>query len=258
VVSEERGEVSLALAGELEKIDTPEHLSNQLNLLLSSPVQEAGKSSFGKRLYRNFWAKLATVLLIFISWLIITAREGEITNTFVPVKFHNLPQRFLLTKSSPDEVEVQLKTFSSLIPTPKEGEISADIDLSKIKEGSNNIPVRKADFRLPPGITVSRVKPLAIRVNIEKKARKWLRVQPDITGRLPGKLKLRKIKIEPSSVLVEGPENTLSQLDEIETEEINLSGVRQTGEIEVKLAPPSPQLKVLSEASVKIYMITGR
>ena len=258
VVSEERGEVSLALAGELQKINTPEHLSNQLNLLLSSPVQEAGKSSFGKRLYRNFWAKLATVLLIFISWLIITAREGEITNTFVPVKFHNLPQRFLLTKSSPDEVEVQLKTFSSLIPTPKEGEISADIDLSKIKEGSNNIPVRKEDFRLPPGIAVTRVKPLAIRVNIEKKARKWLRVQPDITGRLPGKLKLRKIKIEPSLVLVEGPENTLSQLDEIETEEINLSGVRQTGEIEVKLAPPSPQLKVLSEASVKIYMITGR
>jgi diadenylate cyclase len=229
-----------------------------LNSLLSSPVQEAGKSSFWKQFYRNFWAKLITVLLVFVSWFIITAREGEITNTFVPVKFHNLPQGVLLTKSFPDEVEVQLKTFSSLIPAPKEGEISVDIDLSKIKEGLNNVPIRKEDFKLTPGIAVSRVKPLVIRVHIEKKARKWLHVQPKITGRLTGNLKLRKIKVEPSSVLVEGPENTLSQLDEIDTEEINLSGIRQSEDIDIKLAPPSAQLRVLSDSSVKIRMITAR
>jgi diadenylate cyclase len=258
VVSEERGEVSLALAGELHKIDTPEQLANKLNSLLTSPVPEVSKSSYGKRLYRNFWAKLITILLVFISWLIITAREGEITNTIVPVKFHNLPQAFLLTKSSPVEIEVQLKTFSSLIPTPKEGAISADIDLSKIKEGINSVPVRKEDFKLPPGITVNRIKPSVIRVNIQKKSRKWLRVQPKMSGRLPGNLNLRKIKVEPSSVLVEGPENTLSQLDRIETEELNLSAMRQNEEMEIKLVTPSSQIRVLSDGNVKIRMITAR
>jgi diadenylate cyclase len=258
VVSEERGEVSLALAGELEKIDTPEQLSNHLNGLLSSPVQEACKPSLWERLSRNFWPKLITVFLVFITWLIITAREGEITSTSVPVRFHNLPQGFLLTKSSPDEVEVQLKTFSNLIPTPKEGEIAVDIDLSKIREGFNNIAIEKEDFKLPPGIVVSRVKPSVLRINIEKKTRKWLHVEAKIVGRSARKLKIKRIKVEPPSVMVEGPQHTLSQLEDIETEEINLAGIRQDTVFEKKLVPPAGQVKLLWEGNVKIRMITAR
>ena len=39
-ISEERGEVTLALSGELEKIDTPEHLSEKLHGILMPPDQE--------------------------------------------------------------------------------------------------------------------------------------------------------------------------------------------------------------------------
>lgn len=258
VVSEERGEVSLALAGELEKINTPEQLSNRLNGLLSSPVQEACKTSLWERLRRNFWPKLITVFLVFITWLIITAREGEITNTSVPVRFHNLPQGFLLTKSSPDEVEIQLKTFSSLIPAPKEGEIAADIDLSKVKEGFNTITIKKEDFKLPSGIVISRVKPSVLRISIDKKARKWLHVEAGIIGRPAGKLKIKKIKVEPSLVMVEGPEKILSQLEDIKTEEINLSGIRQNIIVGRKLVPPATQVKLLWEGDVKIRVITAR
>jgi YbbR domain-containing protein len=198
------------------------------------------------------------VLVVFISWLIINAREGEITNTNVPVKFYNLSQDFLLTKSSPDEIEVQLRSFSGLIPAPKENEIAANIDLSKIKEGNNIITIKKEDFKLPPGVVVTRVRPSTLRVSIGKKARKWLRVEPKITGRLPGKLKIRKINIEPSSVLVEGSENMLSRLEDIETEEIDLSGIQQSAIIEKKLVSPATQLRVIWDGNVKIHVITSR
>ena len=258
VVSEERGEVSFALSGELRRIDTPETLAGVLNGLLYSPVQEGTKPSLWHRLHRNFWSKVITVLLVFITWLIITAREGEITNTLAPVKFRNLPENYLLTKSYPDGVEVQLKTVSSLIPAPKEGEVAAEVDLSSFKEGSSSIPVRKEDFRLPPGIIVTRVKPSAVKVTIEKKVHKWLQVKARMTGEVPGKRRLRKIKVEPSAVKVEGPESIMSRLEIIETEPVALSGIRQSTTVEKKLVAPSTQVRLLGDGNVKVTLLLTR
>ncbi|HET6421558.1 MAG TPA: diadenylate cyclase CdaA [Geobacteraceae bacterium] len=258
VVSEERGVVSLALSGNLRKVDTPEQLAGLLNAVLYSPVQETAKPFAWKRLYRNFWPKLITVLLVFTTWLIITAREGEITNIFVPATFRNLPEGFLLTKTSPDELEVQLKTFSGLIPTPKEGEVVAEVDLSQAKEGNNNIVVKKEDIKLPSGVIVNRIKPPILKVTIEKKARKWLPVEANLVGKLEGKQRLRKIKIEPSSVLVEGSEGILSKLEAIKTEEINLSAIHQSETVERKLILPASQVRILLDGSVRVRMSVAR
>ncbi len=254
VVSEERGSVSLALSGKLQKVNTPEQLAGLLNTVLYSPVQEVAKPTIWKRLYRNFWPKLITLFLVFITWLIITARAGEITNMFVPVTFRNLPEGFLLTKTSPSELEVQLKTFSGLIPAPKEGEVAAEIDLSQAKEGNNNILVKKEEMKLPSGVIVNRIKPPILKVNIERKARKWLRVEANLVGRLAGERKLRRIKVEPSAVMVEGPQNTLSRLGDIRTDEINLSGIHQNVTLDKRLILPASQVKILYDGNVKVKL----
>ncbi len=173
VVSEERGEVSLALSGTLRKIDTPEQLAGLLNDLLYSPVRETPKPLlWWKQLHRNFWKKAFTVMLVFLSWLIISTREGEITTVSVPVTFRNLPKNYMLVRSSPDDLEIQVKTRSSLVPTPAEGEIAAEIDLSGVKEGYNIIPVKKQDFKLPSGVVINRLRQNAVSVFVEKSRRK--------------------------------------------------------------------------------------
>jgi len=147
-----------------------------------------------------------------------------------------------------------LKTFSGLIPAPKEGEAVAEIDLSQTREGNNNIAVRKEDLKLPPGVIVNRVKPAFLKITVEKKARKWLRVDAKVIGMLPGKHRLRRIKVEPSVVMVEGPESTLSRLEGIDTEEINLSEVRQNAILEKKLILPASQVRVISDVKVKLAL----
>jgi diadenylate cyclase len=257
VVSEERGVVSLALSGCIQKLDTAEQLAGLLNRLLYVPVHEESKPLHLNRVYKNFWPKLITVLLVFITWLIITAREGEITNTLVPVKFQNLPANYLLTKSTPDDIEVQLRTFSSLIPVPKDGDISAEVDLSRINEGNNTVPIKKEDFRLPTGVIVTRVKPSVLRINIEKKAQKLLKIEPVVVGSLPGKQKLKKIKVDPGTVMVEGPEKSLARLGNIQTEEIFLQSIHRNITLERKLVTPSSQVRLLWDGKVKIKISLG-
>ncbi|AJE03961.1 diadenylate cyclase CdaA [Geobacter pickeringii] len=257
IVSEERGEVGLALGGEIERIGTAEELAERLRGLLYPQRQEKVRLPLRQLLFRNLVPKIVTVLAVVASWLVITTKQGGIFTVTVPIKFHNLPANVVLVKSAPEEVEVQLKVFSSLIPSPKQLDIVADLDLSNVREGVNNLAIREGDMKLPLGVVVTTVNPPMARVTVARKVRKPLRVKAKTVGELPGRLRLQKIRVEPGEVLVEGPEYLMTQFDTIRTEEINLGQFRESAVVDAKLVPPSPQLRVLREEPVRVRIVAS-
>ncbi|MGD0842829.1 MAG: diadenylate cyclase CdaA [Geobacteraceae bacterium] len=250
IVSEERGEVSLALAGKLRMMATPELLSEELHLLLAHTAPEAVKISVRHRFFSNLWPKMITLLLVSACWLIITAKQGGIVTVTAPLKFHNLPDKLALVKASPEEVEVQLKAISGLIPSPKQLDITADMNLAKTREGVNQLAIKNDDFQLPLGVMITGINPSVIKVTVEKKVRKTLQVKVKTTG----KQSFRKVKVDPSEVEAEGPEHVMEQLDTVETEEVNLSGLQRGTEVEKRLLSPAPQVKLLREEPVKVRL----
>jgi uncharacterized protein (TIGR00159 family) len=250
VISEERGEVTLALSGQLETIDTPEHLSGRLHALLVHPAPEVTRISLRRWLFSNLWSKLTILLLVCICWLIITARQGGIVTVNAPLKFHNLPEGLALMKSSPEEVEVQLKAVSSLSPSPKALDIMADLDLAKSREGVNHLSVKSSDFQLPLGVIVTGINPSVVKVTMEKKVRKTLRIKVRTSGRQT----FRKITVDPPVVVAEGPEHVMGRLDSVETEEVSLSGLSPGTVLEKRLLSPAPQVKILREEPVRVSL----
>jgi uncharacterized protein (TIGR00159 family) len=248
VVSEERGEVSLALAGQLTRIDTPELLSERLHSLLVQPAPEAARISYSRILFSDLWTKLTILLLVCISWLIITAKQGGIVTVTAPLKFHNLPEGLALVKSSPEELEVQLKAFSSLTPSPKQIDITADMDLAGTKEGINTLSVKSSDFQLPLGVIISGINPSTVKVTMEKKVHKTLRIRAKTSGGHPR----GKLRIDPPTVEAVGPEHLLERIDSVDTEEINVSALEHGEVIEKRLLSPAPQVKLIREEPVKI------
>jgi len=255
IVSEERGEVTLALAGEIEKIDTPEHLSEKLHSLLVPPDQEVVRVSLREKMFSNLRPKLVTLFLVFISWLVITAKQGGILTVTAPIKFHNLPVNLVLVRNTPEEVDVQVKVISRLIPSPRQLDIVADIDLAKIREGTNQLAIKSDDLQLPLGVTVSGINPSVVKVVAERKVRKNLRTRAKTIGTLPEGKHLVKLRVIPASVAAEGPEHVLAQLDSVATEEIDLADIRQSMVIEKGLLQPAPQVKLLREDPVKIQLV---
>jgi len=172
IVSEERGEVSLSLAGELELIRSQGELHEKLTSLLLPLSREAQRVGLKSRLFANFWPKLAVFVLVVVSWLLITFRQGEIFTVTAPITFHNLPETLTLTRSTPEEVDLQLKAYSNLVASPRQLDIVIDIDLSKAKEGGNSMPIRKEDIKLPPGVVVASMGRSLVRVTTERKTDK--------------------------------------------------------------------------------------
>jgi len=258
VVSEERGTVSLALEAQLQPIVSAEQLAERLQDLLAAPVPEPAAASLQRRFFSNIWPKVVTVLLVVICWLVITARQGGIITVTVPIKFRNLPDSLVLMRSVPEEVEVQLKSLSSLIPTPKQMDIVADVDLAKVRDGVHQLAIPADTFQLPLGVVVTGVTPSQVKVTVERKVRKELPVQLRTTGSPPRNLLIKKMRVEPVTVTVVGPESSLAELEAVPTEELDLAQVRQSGVVEKKLLAPRPQLKFLPEEPIRVRIVAAR
>ena len=256
IVSEERGEVGLALAGELETVGSAERLAEKLQGLLYPQRQEKVHISVRQRLLRNLLPKLVTTLVVLVSWLVITTKQGGIFTVAVPIKFHNLPGNAVLLKSSPEEVELQLKVFSSLIPSPKQLDLVADLDLANVRDGSNTLAIRESDLNLPLGVVVTSMNPSSVKVTIGKKMQKTLQVKPLLKGAPSGRQRLQRVRVEPSEVVVEGPEHVLAEIDTLQTEEVNLDGIRQSTVVETRLVSPSSQLRILNDEPVRVRIVT--
>jgi YbbR domain-containing protein len=101
---------------------------------------------------------------------------------------------------------------------------------------------------------VTGINPSMIRVFVEKKVRKMLRVKVRTTGRLAGRLQSRKLKVDPPAVEAEGPEHIISQLDSVETEEVNLAALQSGMVLEKRLRAPAPDVKLLRDEPVNIRL----
>lgn len=163
VVSEERGEVSLAEAGELTILHTPTQLKKSLEDLLT-PQEQQQQRSLIKRLLNNLLPKTAVLLGVTIIWLLLSARQGEVAIVPVPLTFHGLPNGMTLTRVSPEEITVRLRSVSGLVPSPRQLDLTADLDLGGVQEGHNTLRVALSHVRVPSGMTVVGLEPSTVRV----------------------------------------------------------------------------------------------
>lgn len=172
VISEERGEVSLSLDGMLQVLSSPAQLHERLTSLMQPLSTESKRVGVMSKLFANLWPKAAIFAMVAVSWLLITFKQGEILTVTAPVTFHNLPETLTLTRSNPDEVDLQLKSFSTLVGSPRQLDIVIDLDLSRVKEGNNNIQISKEQIKVPTGVMVVNMERSLIRVTAARKPRK--------------------------------------------------------------------------------------
>lgn len=259
IISEERGEVSISVAGELRTVNTVDELISILGELIS-PVQDKSKSplTVPDTVLRNLIPKTAILLIVIVAWAMITNKQSQITTIAAPVMLHGIPEELSLIKSVPEEVDVQLKSFSSLAPAPAKLDLRANLDLSRISEGQSVLQIRNSDFKLPTGISINSVTPSYVKIFTEKKIRKMVPVRPNLRGALPGTRKQHQLIIIPDKVQIEGPASQISKIDSIATEDIDLPELIKDREYRKMLVPPMKQGVILNNESVIITYSSKR
>jgi YbbR domain-containing protein len=161
----------------------------------------------------------------------------------------------VLLRTLPEDVTVQIKSMSSLTPPPSKLDLTAEVDASKITEGTTAVRVTLSDIAVPSGMIISSVSPSSIRITAERVLRKNVPVRAALKGRLPSGATQSSVICEPDSVSIEGPASRISQITSVATEEIDASQLKLGEEYLKNLHVPGKLVSILRDTPVTVKLI---
>ena len=256
VVSEERGVVSLAEGPNLQIYKTPSELIATLDRLITrDPPPTNHLIPIPRGMFSNLLPKVAIFLFVAIFWTLVTSKQEEIITASAPVRIHSIPEKLVLIRNTPEKVDIQLKSFSGLTPMPSKLDITANIDLSGIREGQTMVKIKNSDFRLPSGMEVTSINPSSIRIVTDRKARKQVPIKTVVHGSLQRGLSDHDIFTTPSTVEIEGPASHIERIKRVATEDIDASQLTTGRKYHKNLLPPENNIIILRDEPVTIQLI---
>jgi YbbR domain-containing protein len=101
---------------------------------------------------------------------------------------------------------------------------SHTIDLKTANQGDNSFWLYEEDFGLPFGVYITQIFPQVVRVQLEEKQTRNIKVKPRLVDELPPGIELGTVVVKPSEVAFESFDKALKKIDVFFTEPISLSG----------------------------------
>jgi len=254
IVSEERGEVSLTVKGEIERIDSPEELKNRLESTIFKPQQD--KNSWPTAFTNNFVPKIVSFFLVCILWVFIGGQpRAEIWMT-IPLEFRKMPANMEIVGELMNRVEVGIRGPRTIISSITADQLKAHVDLSQSMTGVNHIRLTPENIRAPLGTEVTKVAPSFVRVRLEEIKARSVVVKAQLVGKLPRPLRLKGVIVEPPEIVLQGPASNLKKIREIFTEPVDLGEVKDNAPISVPVDINLPQLRLAPDqpSQVTVYL----
>ncbi len=200
--------------------------------------------SFWKAITANMGLKILSLFFALFLWFYVTAQIEGIETVQVPIEVLNIPDSLVIVSDIPRYAQVNVKgSRSELLKVRLFGNIRLTVDIGGVQGRELTVPLSRGMVSLPEGLKsegVSIVSPRTLSILLEKRASKVIPVKPFFKGSLPKDLAfLKSPEIAPDRVIVRGPERTVEELSEVETEPIEIVARRGRFSIECELYAPS-------------------
>lgn len=183
---------------------------------------------------KDWFMKLISLVFAIFLWYFVSSEDRVDMNVQVPVEIVNLPRDLIISNQYKNTLDVTVSGPRGLIRKISQG-ISRSIDLSKGTPGNTVIANEPDSITVPRGITVLRINPTHISLNIDRLINKDLPLKAVTQGKLPEEYELVGITLKPERLAVAGPQDILGRETGIHTTPIDLSDVTHSASKEVGL-----------------------
>lgn len=186
----------------------------------------------------NIPLKIAAVLIAVILWLFVTSKGQTEASFDLPLEFVNIPEGLDIVRYDVKTVNVVIRGYERFIKNIKQADLRINIDVSKARRGENQIPISERHIRIPNTVSVIRIAPSSVRVVLEEKLKKRVPVRAVITGRPERGYFVSSIQTIPEVIEIEGVRSEIKTINHINTEVVDISGLRHdlTQEVGLDLA----------------------
>lgn len=186
-------------------------------------------------LTQNWLLKLLSLIFALILWFFVMGEQKLEVGYAVPLELKNVPQGMMIANDVPSLVDVRISGPRTVLMNVKPSDISLSIDLKDLQPGVTTFKRLEERLNLPSALKVTRLSPSFVDVKLERIKDKSVPVRATFTGTLPGGFKMESMKIVPAKVTVEGAESELKDVNEVMTEPIDVSDVRENFTLMVPL-----------------------
>jgi YbbR domain-containing protein len=152
-------------------------------------------------------------------------------------------------------VHVTIRAPERLINQITPANVHAVLDLRRASTAQQDYTLSRSMVSIPDGAEVKEISPSLVNLKFEASEELMLTIKPNLIGELPEGYRLEKIEVEPSEVLVKGPESKISAQDVVRTSPIDISGFNHTTAVEADLITPAPELTIMGSNTTALVKL---
>ncbi|MFZ5649908.1 MAG: YbbR-like domain-containing protein [Bacillota bacterium] len=164
--------------------------------------------------WRNMALRILSVVLALLLWIFATNERNPVQDQILSVSLskRGLPGGMVVANDIPPAVSIRVQGNRGQVVALTSTDFEAVLDLSKVGEGEQHIPVRVTP---PQGIQVSKVTPEKIYVVAESIVEQQVGVKASLKGTPAKGYAAMEPVIQPALVTVKGPRSKVSTVSQV-------------------------------------------
>jgi hypothetical protein len=172
LISEERGDVSLAYEGRIDRMDTPDQLTDSI-LEAMTPLNPGRKTRWERiriLIAYRWYEKMGTLLLVAVLWLLLAGQQDFEVTFQAPVEAVNIPAGLVVLEPLNPKVRITVRGLRKDASTLNENNVAVDLDVSTAQSGNKSFLVTRDQIRFPNDrIYVVNIQPAAVDFTFKEK-----------------------------------------------------------------------------------------
>jgi YbbR domain-containing protein len=206
------------------------------------------RNSIQTWLVRDWPLKLVSLGLALVLWLLLVPAEKMFSEKAlsIPLETRNVPAGLEIVEPPVASIDITLRAPNRLLDEIGPSGLVARIDLDRATVLQQEYPLSTSMIAVPPGAEVVKISPSKVTIRLERTAEAKLEVRPLVRGQTAPGFQRAKTEVEPSSVVVRGPESLIKAAGHATTAPVDISGLSASTVFEADIILPRPELRLVS------------
>ena len=202
----------------------------------------------------NILLKVISLLTAIVLWVIVSGERNTEWPYLIPVELKNMPANLIITNDIPEFLDVKIQGAKSFMMEINPKEMTVEINVAELKEGSNFFPVNPNHIKVPRGAKITRIHPSYITLKAEKLAQKVVKIRSDVQGKPAEDYYVDAVEVIPKRIEIIGAEREIKRIRSIKTNTLDISGIKESVKKEVALDIIGRKISLVREQAVSVIV----
>jgi diadenylate cyclase len=170
VVSEERGTISVARDGKLQRTDNLQQVGSAIESFLREKFPSPERGKISTQFFRENWLAKAMALALAIGfWYVFVPGSKTVEMSYqIPVSVENIPPNLLIDEIDPPVVNAKFSGPRRSFYLLDSKKIRITVDASKTEQGRRTFTITEQNIRYPKDLTLQDLSPSTLKLTVKR------------------------------------------------------------------------------------------